>query len=51
MQRLVAHVRNLLLVGTVAAVPVTVALFLLWYIDGRVRAALERARRPHLRRG
>ncbi len=40
MQRLLVHVRNMLVAGTLAAVPVSVALFVLWYVDGRVRELL-----------
>jgi len=40
MQRIAVHVRNMLIAGTLAAVPITAALFVLWYIDGRVREAL-----------
>src|SRR2546422_3009061 len=38
MGRVQVHVRNKLVAGTLAAVPVVVTLFILWYVDSKTRA-------------
>ena len=41
MGRLQAHVRNKLVAGVLAAVPVAVTFFVLWYVDSKARAILH----------
>ena len=41
MGRLQAHVRNKLLAGGLAAVPVAVTFFVLWYVDNKARSLLH----------
>lgn len=38
MGRMQAHVRNKLVAGALAAIPVAVTLFILWYVDSQTRA-------------
>ena len=41
MGRLQVHIRNKLVAGALAAVPVAVTLFILWYIDSKSRELLH----------
>jgi uncharacterized membrane protein len=41
MGRVRTHVRNKLVAGVLAAVPVAVTLFILWYVDSKARALLR----------
>jgi len=41
MGRLSAHIRNKLVAGTLAAIPVAVTIFILWYVDSRAREVLH----------
>src|SRR5881394_943366 len=38
MGRLQTHVRNKLVAGTLAAIPVALTIFILWYVDSRARS-------------
>ena len=40
MGRLKTHLRNKLIAGTLAAVPVAITLFILWYVDTKAREIL-----------
>ena len=39
MGRIQTHVRNKLAVGALAAIPVAVTAFILWYLDAKARAS------------
>jgi uncharacterized membrane protein len=41
MARLQTHIRNKLVAGVLAAVPVAVTLFVLWYVDSKARSLLH----------
>jgi uncharacterized membrane protein len=41
MGRLQAHVRNKLVAGVLAAIPVAVTVFILWYLDSKARALFD----------